>query len=633
MCGKEDVRVLGMGNAAIARGALEANVQFATSYPGTPSSEILENLILIAKDWDMYVEWSVNEKVAFEAAMAAAWAGLRALTSMKQNGLFVLLDSLINVAYTGHGQGGLVLVVADDPQAHSSTTEADTRALGHYANIPVIEPSTHQEAKDLMPYMFDLSERYGIPFMMRITTRLAHSQQAFQLGPILRTSKTASFNRDFQLLNIPNPHLRHAELLERLDQIRGRFEVSPWNRYVGPEEPELLVLTSGNGWLYANEAIHLLELEEKVAVLRISTLNPLPLHFIQQTFDAVNKLLFLEEIDPFLETQIQAHTNYETTRNIQFFGKGSGHIPRVGELTIDHTLQAIAKIFKIKYKPVSKTYSASIEAAIQDLPLRPLTFCPGCPHRAAYYAIYQAIQRNGNRGFVTGDIGCYSLGAFYHKLMRNQHAMGTGVGLASGFGRLQRFGLEEPVIAVIGDSTLYHAGLPALVNIYYQQANATICVLDNQATAMTGFQPHPGTPTSISKKPVTPIKIEQILQGIGFPVVVVDPYNIQASIDAVYNAISEPGSHAIIFRRACPLSISHPIPAQKRTRLVIIQEKCLGEKCQICATQFNCPAIRWDEQAGSYAIDTLLCVDCGVCAAICPHGAIQKDEENRQGDD
>ncbi len=631
MCGKENVQVLGMGNAAIARGALEANVHFATSYPGTPSSEIQENLILIAKDWDIYVEWSINEKVAFEAAMAAAWAGLRALTSMKQNGLFVLLDSLINVAYTGHGKGGLVLVVADDPQAHSSTTEADTRALGHYANIPVVEPSTHQEAKDLMPYLFDLSERFGIPFMMRITTRLAHTQQVFKLGPILRTPKTASFDRDFQLLNIPNPHLHHAELLERLDQIRTRFEVSPWNRFTGPEKPELLVLTSGTGWLYANEAIHLLGLEEKVAILRITTLNPLPFHLIQQTLDAVNKVLFLEEIDPFLETHICAHANDKSTRTIQFFGKNSGHIPRVGELTIDYTLQAIAELCGVEYLPVSSKYSASIQAAIQDLPPRTLTFCPGCPHRAAYYAIYRAIQRNSNRGFVTGDIGCYSLGAFYHNLMRNQHAMGTGVGLASGFGSLQQFGLKEPVIAVIGDSTLYHAGLPALVNILYHQANATICVLDNQATAMTGFQPHPGIATSILEKPVTPIKIEQILQGIGFPVIIVDPYDLQASIDAVYNAITKSGSHAIIFRRACPFSITQPI--QKQTRLFVNKEKCLGEKCQICVTQFNCPAIKWDENAGCFAIDKLLCVDCNVCAAVCPHGAIQKDRRKEQEDD
>ncbi|MFX1577285.1 MAG: indolepyruvate ferredoxin oxidoreductase, partial [Promethearchaeota archaeon] len=258
MAGKEKSWVLGMGNAAIARGALEANVQVATSYPGTPASEILQNLAEIASNWKIYVEWSTNEKVAFEVALAAAWSGLRALTSMKQNGLFVLLDTLVNVAYTGHGKGGLLLVVADDPQAHSSTTESDTRAIGHYANIPVLEPSTHQEAKDMVFYALDLSERFGIPFMIRITTRLAHSQQLFRLDPVLRESRKAFFDRTNPLLNIPHPHRNHKRLLERLEQIQERFEVSPWNRYTGPEQPELIIVTTGTGWLYANETLNLL---------------------------------------------------------------------------------------------------------------------------------------------------------------------------------------------------------------------------------------------------------------------------------------------------------------------------------------------------------------------------------------
>ncbi len=633
MCGGADELVLGMGNDAIARGALEANVHFATAYPGTPSSEILQNLALISKAQNIYVEWSTNEKVAFEAALAAAWAGLRAMTSMKQNGLFVLLDTLVNVAYTGQGSGGLVLVVADDPQAHSSTTEADTRFLGYYADIPVLEPSTHQEAKDMMPYAFDLSERFGVPFLIRITTRLAHSQQTFRLGPILQQSRAASFDHSHPLLNIPNPHLRHAELHKRLEQIRERFEVSPWNRYTGPEKPSLLIITSGTGWLYANEAVRYFSLQEQVGILRIATLSPLPFRFIQQPLSQANKVLFLEEIDPYLETLVRANLcGSDSAPGPKFFGKLTGHVPSWGELSIDTTLKVVADISGKTYSPVSSEFSKRIEEAIADIPPRTLTFCAGCPHRAAYYAIYKAIKRNQNRGFVTGDIGCYSLGAFYHNLMRNQHAMGTGLGLASGFGKLQLFGLDEPVITVIGDSTLFHAGLPALVNIHYNQANATICILDNQTTAMTGFQPHPGTGLTASGEAAPILDIKQIINGLGFSdVTVVDPYQIDRSIQTVYRAITTKGTHVIIFRRQCPLAIRQPTLSTEELSIPAIDSsKCRGDKCGICYTEFNCPAIIWDSDLKSVNIDSLQCVGCDVCIKVCTHQAITSTRRNNK---
>lgn len=624
MAGKEKSWVLGMGNAAIARGALEANVQVATSYPGTPASEILQNLAEIASDWKIYVEWSTNEKVAFEVALAAAWSGLRALTSMKQNGLFVLLDTLVNVAYTGHGKGGLLLVVADDPQAHSSTTESDTRAIGHYANIPVLEPSTHQEAKDMVPYALDLSERFGIPFMIRITTRLAHSQQLFRLDPILRESREAFFDRTNPLLNIPYPHRNHQHLLERLEQVQGRFEVSPWNRYTGPEQPELIIVTTGTGWLYANETLNLLKLQKQVGILRIATASPLPIKLIKKIIGRTQKILFLEEIDPFLETQIRASIyDLSEPQRPKLHGKLTSEIPSVGELTIDTTIRAVTQLLNISFSPVTQQYEAAIDQATQDLPPRTLTFCAGCPHRAAYLAIHRAIKRNKNKGFVTGDIGCYSLGAFYHDLMRNQHAMGTGVGLASGFGHLQRYGLDDPVIAVIGDSTLFHAGLPALVNIVYSQANVTICILDNEATAMTGFQPHPGTGIDAEGKTAPKIDVEKMLEGIGVSnVTVVDPFDLKVATDTVYKAITSKGSHVIIFRRACPLSVKQPT-TELESIVHIDESNCRGEDCLICLTELNCPALGWDSQNKLVIVDEALCVGCNVCIQVCPHKAIK----------
>jgi indolepyruvate ferredoxin oxidoreductase alpha subunit len=631
MTGSEDSWVLGMGNAAIARGALEGNIQVATSYPGTPASEILENLIDIAPKWNILVEWSANEKVAFEVAFAAAWSGLRAITSMKQNGLFVLLDSLVNVAYTGHGSGGLVLVIADDPQAHSSTTESDTRALGHYANIPVLEPSTHQEAKDMIPYALDLAERFGIPFMVRITTRLAHTQQMFRLGPVLRESRKAVFNHDQPLRNIPFPAQNHKALLDRLEEIRNRFEVSPWNRYTGPENPELIVLTTGTGWLYANEALRLLDIRERVGLLRVATISPLPLDFIQKSLQHTQKVLVLEEFDPFLETQVRSGLfDLSSDHRPSLFGKFSGHIPRVGELNIQITLMAISEILELEYQPVTESYKSRIMEVTEDLPPRILTFCPGCPHRATYLAIHRAIKRNQNKGFVTGDIGCYSLGAFYHDLMRNQHAMGTGVGLASGFGRLDKQGLDEPVIAVIGDSTLFHAGVPALVNMSHHQANATVCVLDNQTTAMTSFQPHPGTNQDALGTPRPIINIEELLQSIGFSdVTVIDPFELKAATDLVYKAITSAGCHAIVFRRPCPLSIKSPT-AVADIPLVSVSENCKGSKCRICVTDLNCPAIIWNNRDDRAQVDPALCVGCNVCIEVCPHDAIHSVDSSTQ---
>ncbi|MFX0168484.1 MAG: thiamine pyrophosphate-dependent enzyme [Candidatus Hodarchaeota archaeon] len=637
MTGKKNTWILGMGNAAVARGALEGNIQVATSYPGTPASEILQNLADIAQDWNILVEWSTNEKVAFEVALAAAWSGLRAVTSMKQNGLFVLLDSLVNVAYTGHGTGSLIVIVADDPQAHSSTTEADTRSLGHYASIPVIEPSTHQEAKDMVPYALDLAERFGIPFMIRITTRLAHSQQPFQLGPILREARRATFNHDQPLLNIPFPTHHHEKLLDRLKLIRARFEVSPWNRYSGPEKPELIILTTGTGWLIANEALQLLEISDRVGILRIATISPLPIDFIRNSLRISPKVLVIEELDPFLESQIRTDMYpLLADQHSSIYGKLTGHIPRVGELTIDIALQAITNLLGLAYEPVPETYHNTITEFTQDLPPRTLTFCPGCPHRASYLAIHRAIKRNQNQGFVTGDIGCYSLGAFYHDLMRNQHAMGTSVGLASGFGRLDKHGLEEPVIAVIGDSTLFHAGIPALVNITHHQANATICILDNQTTAMTSFQPHPGSDHDALgiSRPV--IHIEELLHSIGFTnVSIIDPFEIKTATDRVYKAITSPGSHAIIFRRPCPLSIRSPTMVHDVPSVDIASEKCQGSKCQICVTDLNCPALIWNAKLDMVKVDPVLCVGCNVCLQICPHGAIHPstspDQEVKPG--
>ncbi len=631
MTGKAGDTVIGLGNDAIARGALEAGVQFAAAYPGTPSSEILGNLATISKESGIYVEWSVNEKVAFEAATAAAWTGLRAMASMKLNGLFVLLDSLVNIAYTGHGPGGLVLVVADDPFAHSSTAEGDARPLGFYSDVVVIEPSTHQEAKDIIPYAFEVSEKHGVIVMVRETTRLAHSRAPFKLGKISRTLRTAKFDYGLPLHNLPRPHLRHGELHARLEKVRKEeFEKSPWNRYDGPAKPSLLIITSGIAWKYIREAVETLQLQD-VGILRIATISPLPKALILDHLKTTTEVLFFEEVDPYLEEQIRSLASEMPAKTIpKFYGKLTGHIPNFGEVDINLAIKSIAAVKKLTYTTAQEEYINAASKAPDIVPRRLLTFCPGCPHRPAYYSIYRAIKRNKGKGIVTGDIGCYSLGVFYHGVMRNQHSMGAGVGIASGLGKLDQFGLTDPIISVVGDSTFFHACLPALVNIVYNQSKAVVCVLDNNATAMTGFQPHPGTGLTATGDVTSTVPIERVLKGIGFQSVsVVDPFNIKDSIDTVYKALNSEESQAIVFRRECALITNR----QRRQRqeptpvFKVDTDKCFGEKCKICSVEFNCPACVWDNESNKARIEVTLCNGCGVCVDICPHNAIYQVEK------
>lgn len=622
--------VLLLGNEAIARGAIEAGVHFAAAYPGTPSSEILESLALASKHFGFYAEWSTNEMVAVEAAAAAAWAGLRAITSMKQNGLNVIMDFLTNLSFTGSGKGGLVIVVGDDPHAHSSTNEQDSRPLGKYAEIPVLEPSTPQEAKEMMLYAFELSERYNLPVLVRSTTRLGHSRGDVQLGEIKRLERKAVFDREQPFYNLPRPHLKHEKLHRKADEIRKEFEESVWNRYEGPDAHSLLIITSGVAWTYAKEAVKILDVKN-VGILKLGTVFPLPTKSIKQRLKHAEEVLFVEEIEPYLEENIRSiAVETDSNRFPKFYGKLTRHIPSWGELDPDKVISALSKIKNISFSPVSGEYEKKAAEFGAIAPRRMITLCPGCPHIASYWSIMQAIRRNKNRGFVTGDIGCYTIGVFYHDLVDSVHCMGAGAGLASGFGQLHKFGLDEPVIAVMGDSTLYHACIPALINIIYNNANATICILDNEATAMTGFQPHPGTGTTAVGDEAPKVKIEEIAKGIGFKdVKIIDPFNFKEATKAVYEAITKPGGHVIIFRRKCTLIARREMERAgvKVPRYAVDPAKCVGENCGICSRMFSCSACIWDTASNKAHIDDVLCNGCGACVLICPYKAIYQAED------
>jgi indolepyruvate ferredoxin oxidoreductase alpha subunit len=628
-----------IGNEAIARGALEAGIGWASAYPGTPSSEIIGSLAEVAKEHNIYVEWSVNEKVALEAAAAASYGGIRALAAMKMAGLNVAQDFLASLILTGIGKKGLVLMIGDDPEAHSSSEEEDSRNISKWFDIPLIEPGDFQEAKDMMKWAFDLSEEIGSIVILRSVTRIAHARGNVKLGEMPKVEHRAKFEAVFDpkatmptsYMPVPSP-LRHAFQHMKVEKARVKFEESSFNKYVGPEKPDLLLVTCGTGWLYSVDAVNALNLEKRVGILKLGTLWPLPEKLVQSCLQKASKVLFVEEIDPFLEGAIMEFSSSlspERRTNI-FYGKHTRHINSFGELTPDLVIKAISSVLDVKYEPRTAEYTKTIEAVPKDFVMeRMLTFCAGCPHRASYWSMKNALRMDGRDGFISGDIGCYSMAlgpaGFFQN--RTQHSMGGGAGLATGFGQLWRFGFDQPVIAVCGDSTFFHSVLPALVGGVHNKANFTLVILDNSATAMTGFQPHPASELTAMGEQAQKVSIEKVCEAIGARVEICDPFNLKATTATLLDLLEQKGGTRVaIMRRTCELvrgkKAEHPF------KVKVIAEKCLGEDCgcnRICNRVFRCPALIWDPELGKTRIDEVICAECGVCADICPEGAIVKE--------
>ncbi|OGO60121.1 MAG: indolepyruvate ferredoxin oxidoreductase [Chloroflexi bacterium RBG_19FT_COMBO_48_23] len=628
-----------IGNEAIARGALEAGIGFAAAYPGTPSSEILGSLAQIAKKMGIYAEWSINEKVAMEAAAGASYAGVRALAAMKQNGINVVSDFLANLVMSGTGKGGLVLVSCDDPSAISSSNEQDTRPIAKWLDIPLVEPGDFQEAKDMTKWLFDLAEELGTLCMLRSVTRIAHARGNVKLGELPGKQHKAYFDQIHDLKNVmptkfmPMPSsLRHFFLHMKLDKARDKFELSPFNRYVGPDKPDLLIITCGSCWLYSQDAVKALDLEDKVGILKLGTLWPLPEKFINKHLGKSQKILFVEEIDPFLERSVM-----EIVANLPslsphptFYGKRSGHINAYGELNPNMVIKAISTVLELTYQPRDVVYGNKAEAvAKSNVPERSMTFCAGCPHRATFWAIRNAIKLDGRDGVVTGDIGCYSmaLGPAGFFQVRTMHCMGAGAGVANGLGKLGQFGFDQPVLAVVGDSTFYHATIPALINGIYNQSKFILVILDNSATAMTGFQPHPGTGMTAMGEPTKVISMEALCRSLGARVEVCDPFDLESTTATLLEMMAEGGGAKVaIMRRQCEL-----VRAKKEKppyKVHVDAEKCIGEACgcdRLCTRIFLCPGLIWDKKTGKSKVDEVICNGCGVCVDVCPQGAIIKE--------
>jgi indolepyruvate ferredoxin oxidoreductase alpha subunit len=631
-------RQLLMGNEAIARGALEAGIRVATGYPGTPSSDIIECLAKVSKKRHLYVEWSTNEKVALEVAAAASFAGLRSLCVMKQNGVNVASDFLLHLAASGT-RGGMVLVPCDDPGALSSANEGESRHFARLVEIPLLEPGDFQEAKDMIKWAFELSEEIHNLVMVRSVTRLSHASGNVVFGRLPDTEKAAYFKYDGTGLNpeqgpvfsLPVA-LKHAQQQEKLRQAVAKFEESPFNTYSGPQDPELLIISSSVCNLYSKEAIHLLGIEDRVGLLKMGTTWPLPPGLMQKYLSLTDNILTVEEVIPFLEENVKILCA-ELAPQIgtkTFFGKKDGVIPTVGEMNPDLVIAALCKILNIVKESVPEIYTQRAnELAACGAPGRELTFCAGCPHRASFWSIHNVLQMDNRNGFVCGDIGCYSLAMLPtgFNTLKTLHSMGSGSGIASGFGKLSEFGFDQPVLAVCGDSTFFHAVLPALVNAVHHQSDFTLVVLDNSGTAMTGFQPHPGLPVDAAGNEVPAIDVIRVCRAMGALVEVCDPFDLQQTQNTLFELLEQKGLKILVLKQICALSPEKK--AKKKFEMFVDVPLCIGDNCgcnQLCTRIFKCPGLIWNKEKNASQIDEVICTGCGVCASICPSGAIKKKE-------
>jgi len=592
-----------MGNEAMAYGAVEAGVQVATGYPGTPSSEILATLARLSRSAGFYAEWSVNEKVALEVAAGAALAGARSVVTMKQVGLNVAADPLMSLAYLGV-KGGMVVVSADDPGPHSSQNEQDTRLFGRFAKLPVLDPATPAEAKAMMREAFELSERVGLPVILRPTTRVCHACQDVEVAEAPYTpARTPYFEKSLDWVILPRTAAKKHPLLNaKQETVRSLFEKSPFNRM--EIAGRVGVIAGGLSDNYVREALEALGAE--VSLLKIGTPYPLPEKLVTEFLRQVDRVLVVEEQEPVIEEQGEAAA-YRQGLTLEIVGKRGGFVPREGELNVDRVAAALRRFLGLGEPAVAE------RPAPPELPLRGPVLCAGCPHRASFYMLRQAVRELGVDAVFNGDIGCYTLGAFPPlEAVDTCLCMGASIGMAAG---MQRAEPGRKHIAALGDSTFFHNGIPGLIDAVYNQTDITVIILDNRTTAMTGHQPHPGTGLTAAGEPGESVDIPALVRACGVRCVIeADPVIPTAALRALKEAISFPGPAVVIMRHTCAaLKKGGP-------RFMIDAAAC--EDCGTCYRDLGCPAVFLEN--GRPAIVADKCAGCAFCLRLCPSKAIRR---------
>ena len=575
------MKQLMIGNAAIARGLYEAGCGVISSYPGTPSTEITEEA---AKYDEIYCEWAPNEKVGMEVAYGASLAGKRSACCMKHVGLNVAADPLFTLSYTGV-TGGMVVFVADDPAMHSSQNEQDSRHYAKAAKLPMLEPADSQEALEFTKLAFEISETFDTPVIVRMCTRIAHSQSIVEVGERKEFTPVPYEKNPQKYIMAPaNAIRRHPLVEERTARLTDYAETSPVNRIEKGEGSDLGIITSGTSYQYVKEVYG-----DSVSVLKLGMVHPLPVALIKDFAASVKRLVVIEELDNVIETHV---------KTLGLSVEGKSIFPVLGEFSQN----MVARLMGQEEKP--------FQSADTPIPVRPPVMCAGCPHRGLYYVLAK------NKVTVLGDIGCYTLGmAPPLSAVDSVLCMGASVSGVHGFNKARGEETEGKTVAVIGDSTFMHSGMTGLANIAYNGSNSTVIILDNSITGMTGHQQNPTTGYNIKGDPAGKIDLETLCRSMGINRVrVVDPYNLAECDQAIKEELAAKEPSVIISRRPCALLkyVKHNPP------LSVDRDKCKG--CKMCM-KLGCPAISMKD--GKACIDATQCTGCGVCSQLCAFGAIE----------
>lgn len=575
----ESKKVIMLGNEAIARGAYEAGVKVSSAYPGTPSTEISENLVKYRDD--LYAEWAPNEKVAAETAIGASISGVRAMACMKHVGLNVASDPLYTVSYMGVN-GGLLFMVADDPGLYSSQNEQDTRMIARAAGVPVLEPSDSAEAKEFVKIGFELSEQFDRPVIFRITTRLAHSQGLVELKD-REEIPDKTYEKDIRknVMMPGNAKFRHVEIEKRNNELKEAADTLPINK-MEMNDTRIGVITSGIPYQYVKEAL------PQASVLKLGMVNPLPEKLIREFASKVETLYVVEELDPVIEEQVKSW-------GIPAIGKEIFTIQ--GEYSSNMIRKAILGE-EVRMDPPS------------DVPQRPPILCPGCPHRSVFYVL------NKLKMHAAGDIGCYTLGAVAPlSVVDTTICMGASISSLHGMEKAKGKEYIKNWVAVIGDSTFLHTGVNSLMNMVYNQATGTVLILDNSTTGMTGHQDHAATGKTLQGDPTYAINIPNLCRAVGVPnVQEINAFDIEALEKAIKEEVAKDEVSVIITKTPCVLLDKRPKPLYAAD-----PEKC--KKCGMCMKP-GCPAMTRNED-GTIRIDDTMCTGCGLCESLCKFGAIE----------
>lgn len=635
-----------LGNEAIARGIIESGCHFFAAYPGTPSSEILPAIVRFKKEnhLDTYVEWSINEKVAFENALVATYTGKRAAVAMKQVGLNVAMDPLMSSAYIGT-VGGFLIVSCDDPGPFSSQTEQDSRFMAMFAKVPVFDPANPKEAQMMIPHAFDLSEKYQIPVILRPVLRVSHAQQTITFNPIAKVERKAHFEHNPQRWSA-TPRFRyflHKQLNQKIKNISESFNSMTALNFIENDKKKanLGIIASGIGYSMARDVLLELGLQGDIPILKIGTPYPLPVETVEAFIEKCDHILILEETEPVIELQIRDKS--------KLIGRLDGTLPNEGEMlpeTVTRIISDLCTKFSIPVPPIFST--APLEKMVADLGLsvRRPTLCSGCPHRASFYALKKAFPN----GIFPSDIGCYTLGMNLESV-DTCHDMGAAVTFASGlYHAYHQDGKDIPIIATIGDSTFYHSGTPGLLNAVYNGSKFILVILDNSIVAMTGMQPTPESGVTADGHPGKSLSIEELVKGCGVKYLkVVNPYDIKGLIketEKAYQYTLKPdgGMAVLIARYPCiihqkdqlkikpiKVDIRHTPPPEKGlpklkskempSSLLPVYHEDACCQCDTCVIQ--CPEAAITRDGDRYIIDYNKCTGCRVCAQECPTGAIE----------